>query len=150
MPDDAPEPEPATEAGPEPAAYPFLSDEWIDAARAIREEFRDRVPAGEHSVRLNQVITEVPFGEGTVLAYVDTSSGQFDLEIGQLDDAEVSITLDYATARAVFLDPQSAIQHFMAGKIKIQGDMTKLVLVVQSPPDALAGEAHQRISEITA
>lgn len=131
-------------------AHPFLSDAWIAAAREIREEFTSQVPAGENAVKLNQVITDVPFGEGTLNAHLDTSGGELEMETGHLDDADVSITLDYETAKAVFLDPQSAIQHFMAGKIKVQGDMTKLLAVVQAPPDALAGEAQRRIAEITA
>ncbi len=131
-------------------SHPFLSDEWIAAARAIREEFKDQVPAGEPSVKLNQVITDVPFGEGTLHAHLDTSGGELEMETGHLDDADVAITLDYETAKAVFLDPQSAIQHFMAGKIKVQGDMTKLLTVVQAPPESLAGEAQRRIAEITA
>ena len=131
-------------------AHPFLSDEWIEAAREIREEFKDQVPAGEHALKLNQVITDVPFGEGTVQAHLDTSGGQLELDLGHLEDAEVSITLDYDTARAVFLDPQSSVQHFMAGKIKVQGDMTKLLALVQAPPESLASEAQRRIAEITA
>ena len=130
--------------------YPFLSEQWMAEARKIREELRGQVPAGEQSVKLNQVITEVPFGEGTVNAHLDTSSGELELETGHLDDAEVTITLDYDTAKAVFVDPQSAVQHFMAGKIKVQGDMTKLLAVVQAPPESLAGEAQRRIASITA
>lgn len=133
-----------------PETHPFLSDEWIAAARSIREEFKNDVPAGGTPVKLNQVITDVPFGDGTLDAHLDTSGGQLEMETGHLDDAEVSITLDYDTARAVFLDPQTAIQHFMAGKIKVQGDMTKLLAVVQGPPDGLASEAQRRIVEITA
>jgi putative sterol carrier protein len=131
-------------------SYPFLSDEWMAEARRIREELRGQVPAGEHPVKLNQLITEVPFGDGIVHAHLDTSSGELELEIGHLEDAEVTITLDYVTARAVFVDPQSAVQHFMAGKIKVQGDMTKLLVMVQAPPESLAGEAQRRIAEITA
>jgi hypothetical protein len=133
-----------------PETYPFLSAEWLEEARKIREEFKGQVPAGENAVKLNQVITDVPFGEGTINAHLDTSGGELDLETGHLEDAEVSITLDYETAKAVFIDPQSAIQHFMAGKIKVQGDMTKLLTVVQAPPESVAGEAQRRIAAITA
>lgn len=130
--------------------HPFLSDEWIAAARKIREEFKTDVPAGGTAVKLNQVITGVPFGDGTLNAHLDTSGGELEMEAGHLDDAEVSITLDYETARAVFLDPQTAIQHFMAGKIKVQGDMTKLLAVVQGSPDSLTNEAQRRVAEMTA
>ncbi|MDP9387055.1 MAG: SCP2 sterol-binding domain-containing protein [Actinomycetota bacterium] len=133
-----------------PESYPFLSDEWMVEARKIREEFRGRVPAaGEQAVRMNQVITEVPFGGGTLEAHLDTSSGEMELDTGHLEDAEVTITLDYETAKAVFVDPQSAIQHFMAGKIKVQGDMTKLLGMVQAPPDPVTAEVQQRIAGIT-
>ena len=147
--------EPSTDPSPDPAekaeirTHPFLSDEWISEARRIREELRDQVPAGEQVVKLNQVITDVPFGEGVVHAHLDTSSGELELEIGHLEDAEVTITLDYVTARAVFVDPQSAVQHFMAGKIRVQGDMTKLLGMVQSPSETLASEAQRRVAEIT-
>lgn len=130
--------------------HPFLSDAWIVEARKIREEFKSQVPAGEFTVKLNQIITDVPFGDGTLNAHLDTSGGELRMETGHLDDADVAITLDYDTARAVFLDPQSAIQHFMAGRIKVQGDMTKLLAVVQAPPGSLAGEAQRRIAAITA
>ena len=133
-----------------PETFPFLSDEWLAEARKIREEFQGQVPAGETSVKMNQVITDVPFGEGVMKAYLNTSGGELELEIGHLEDPEVTITLDYVTARAVFVDPQSAIQHFMAGKIKVQGDMTKLLTVVQAPPDSVTGDAQRRIAEITA
>ena len=132
-----------------PESYPFLSDEWMVEARRIREEFAGRVPAGEQAVKMNQVITDVPFGEGTMQAHLDTSSGEMELETGHLDDAEVTITLDYETAKAVFVDPPSAIQHFMAGKIKVQGDMTKLLGVVQAEPDPVTAEVQQRIAAIT-
>ena len=133
-----------------PETYQFLSDEWIAQARKIREEFKGQLPPGENAVKLNQVITDVPFGDGTLHAHLDTSRGELDLETGHLEDAEVSITLDYETAKAVFIDPQSAIQHFMAGKIVVRGDMTKLLAVVQTPPESVAGAAQRRIAEITA
>lgn len=130
--------------------HPFLSDEWMLQARRIREEFRGRVPAPEQTLRMNQVITDVPFGPGTLDAHLDTTSGEMDLDTGHLDDAEVTITLDYETARAVFTDPPSAIEHFMAGRIKVQGDMTKLLGMVQAPPDPVTAEVQQRIAAITA
>ena len=55
------------------ATYEFLSDDWLDEARSIRAEFDGKGAAIEHSIRMNLVIGAVPFGEGTVLAHVDTS-----------------------------------------------------------------------------
>ncbi|MBV9256061.1 MAG: hypothetical protein JO054_17640, partial [Actinobacteria bacterium] len=54
------------------AKYPFLSDEWMEEAKKIREEFRGQGAPAAHAVKMNQVITDVPFGEGTINAHMDT------------------------------------------------------------------------------
>ncbi|HEX8769360.1 MAG TPA: SCP2 sterol-binding domain-containing protein [Acidimicrobiales bacterium] len=137
------------------AKHPFLSDEWVVEAEKIREELRDAGPPLTASVRMNQVITEVPFGDGVIDAHLDTSSGQLDLGLGHLDDPDVTVTLDYETAKAVFVDgtPQAGMQAFMAGKVKVQGDMTKLIETMQqqAAPSLPETEAFsERIRAITA
>jgi putative sterol carrier protein len=42
------------------------------------------------------------------------------------------------------------MQAFMAGKIKVEGDMTKLMAMQQSAPDATSLELAGKIKEITA
>ncbi len=56
------------------------------------------------------------------------------MELGELDDADVTVTTDYDTAKAMFVDqdPAVAMQSFMTGKIKVQGDMMKL-MAMQTP-----------------
>ena len=133
--------------------HPFLSDAWIDAARAIRDEYRGRTPAVDHRVRMNLIVTDVPFGSGIVDAHVDTSSGEMEIETGHLEQPDVTLTLDYPTARAVLVeqDPQSVMQAFMGGRIKVQGDLAK-VIVLQGhlgQPDAVALEVAGRVRAIT-
>ena len=82
------------------AKYPFLSDEWIAEARRIREEYRGKAGGSAQVIRMNQVVTEVPFGSGTINAHMDTSSGEMELETGHIDGADLTVTLDYATAKA--------------------------------------------------
>ena len=137
--------------------YPFLSDEWLEAAKKIREEHSGGdSPAPAHSVRMNQVVTDVPFGDGTINAHMDSSSGEMEMDQGHIDDAEVTVTVDYGTAKAIFVDqnPQAGMQAFMAGKIKVQGDMTKMMAMQQANPDpaaaAAAAEMAEKIKEITA
>lgn len=134
-----------------PDTYPFLSDDWMAAAQRIRDEYAGRLEEGETpEVRLNQVITDVPFSEETVELHVDSTAGQMSLAAGHLDDPEVTVTLDYDTARAIFLDPPTAVQHFMSGKIKVEGDMTKLMVLMQSPTaDPDAASVQRRLAEIT-
>ena len=66
----------------------FLSDEWFEAAHELRERYADRLPEPVIDVRINQVITDVPFGSGTVEAYLDTSSGSTQFVLGAVDEPD--------------------------------------------------------------
>ena len=134
------------------AKHPFLSPEWLDEAKKIREEYRGKTPPAAHAVKMNQIITDVPFGDGTIEAHMDTSSGELEMDMGHVDTPDVTVTLDYETAKAIFVEgnPQAGMQAFMAGKIKVQGDMTKLMAMQAGPPDATAQEVAGKIKEITA
>lgn len=135
------------------ATYPFLSDEWIAEARRIHEAYRRQGAEAPPDVRMNLVVTDVPFGAGTIDAHVDTTSGELDLELGHLDAAEATLTLDYDTARAILVDQdqQAVMKAFMGGRIKVQGDMTKLIVLQGSigTADAAAFEAAGRIRAMT-
>lgn len=133
-------------------AHRFLSDEWMDAARGIREKYADEVPEVDAVLRINQVITDVPFGDETVHSFLDTSSGSVVMELGELDEADVTITTDYATAQALFVDqdPAVAMQSFMNGKVKVQGDMMKLMAMQTSlPSNEFSEKIAQEIKDIT-
>ena len=110
--------------------FPFLSAEWMDAAKAIREKYADQSAAITISVRMNQVITDTPFDDGDVLLYLDTSSGSLVMEQGGLETPDLTLTTDYETAKKIFVDQDQAagMQAFMAGKVRIQGDMAKLMM----------------------
>jgi hypothetical protein len=126
------------------AKYPFLSQEWVDAAHAIRDEFKDQAPAPAHAMRMNQVITDVPFGDGDIDAHIDTSAGDLDMGLGHIDNPDL-------TAKAILVnqDPQAGMQAFMSGKIKVQGDMTKLMAMQSQAPDAVSQQIAERVKEIT-
>lgn len=132
--------------------HPFLSESWIEEARRIRAD-HGTGPEVPSVVRMNQVITAVPFGEGSVDAHLDTTTGYLVMELGHLPDADVTVTLEYATAKAIFVDgtPQAAMQAFMAGKVRVDGDMSKLLVALQgvSPGAFSASEVQRRIQQIT-
>ena len=133
-------------------SYPFLSAEWMEAAKAIRDKYADQSVAITVSVRMNQVITDVPFDDGEVLLYLDTSSGTLVMEKGELDAPDLTLTTDYETARKVFVDQDQAagMQAFMAGKIKVQGDMMKMMAMQTSmPQDDVARTIADEIKDIT-
>jgi SCP-2 sterol transfer family len=134
-------------------AYPFLSDEWLEAARSIRAEYAGQTPPVPHVVRMNLVITGVPFGEGTIDAHMDTTSGELVLDTGHLETQDLKVTVDYATAKAILIEgnPQAGMQAFMAGKVKVEGDMAKLMALTSAPPaaDSSAAEMAAKLKEIT-
>ncbi len=86
---------------------------------------------------------------------MDTSSGRLDLDVAHLDDPDLTLTVDSETARAILIDgdPQVAMTAFMGGRIKVDGDITKL-LALQSAgivggADPLGSEIAARINAIT-
>ena len=131
--------------------YPFLSDEWIDEAHRIRAEYRGQVDAIPFSVRMNLVVTELPFGDGALDSHLDTSAGELEIDKGHLEDVDLTITVDYGTAKAILVEgnPGAGMQAFMAGKVRIEGDMTKLMVLQSSPVDDRAREMAARLREIT-
>ena len=134
-------------------AHPFLSAEWVDAARTVRERHVANAAPISTAVRINLVVNGGPFGDGPINSYVDTTSGTLVMELGQLDDPDVTVTTDYETAKSLFLatDPAAGMQAFMSGKLVVQGDMMKLVaLPALAASDPAAQAASAEIREITA
>lgn len=134
-------------------SHQFLSEDWIAAARRIREKYKDEAPMITLSIKINQVITDVPFGDGTVKSYMDTSSGEMVMELGELPDADATVTTDYATAKAIFVnqDQAAGMQAFMSGKIKVAGDMMKVMgMQTAIPQTDITKVVAEEIKGITA
>jgi SCP-2 sterol transfer family len=138
------------------AKYPFLSPEWVAAARAVRAEFADQAAPVAMSVRMNQIVRNVPFGEGTIDAHLDTSSGLIEIDLGHLESPDVTITVDWDVARALLVerDAAAAMQAFMSGRIKVDGDIGKLLGIqgggaLGMAGNPVAGEVAQRLLDIT-
>ncbi len=134
-------------------SHAFLSPEWIEAARAVREKYADEAVKVSTIIRLNGIVTETPFGNGPLSIQLDTSSGIVHMELGLLDNPDLTITTDYDTARKIFVeqDQAGAMQAFMGGRIKVQGDMMKLMaLQTQMPDDEVAKQIAGEINDLTA
>ncbi len=117
--------------------YPFLSPEWIEAARKIYEDAtseQTEVDSNSPAITMNLSINGVPFGEGTLQAHVDSTDGIFRIDLGSLDHAEVKLTLDYKIARSILLegDAQVGMRAFLSGKIRVEGNMAKLLALQNS------------------
>ena len=133
------------------ATYLFLSDEWLEQAQTIRSEYEGRAGAIDHPVRMNLVVIEVPFGEGAIHAHVDTSTGELVLDLGHIEPVDLKVTIGYDIARALLVEgnPQAGLQAFMQGKIKVEGDIAKLMALQTMSPDPTAAEIASRIQAMT-
>jgi hypothetical protein len=138
--------------------YSFLSDEWVDEARRIYAEAESSavVPAGSSvaPVRVNLIVTEAPFSSANLDAHVDTSAGRIEIGTGHVEGPDVTVSLDYVTARSLFVqgDVQAVLQAFLGGRIKVDGDLSKLLdprsgiwpgVAPAAPPNREAGDPAQ-------
>lgn len=138
-----------------PEKYEFLSDEWIDAATRIRDEAGGAAGAPPHVVKMNLVITDAPdsvgLDGGTFHGHMDTSEGELKMDKGHLDSPDLTVTVDYETAKAIFVEqnPQAGMQAFMSGKVNVVGDITKLMAMQSAPPDPEAQAIATKIKDVT-
>ena len=131
------------------AKYPFLSDEWFaEVKKLVAEHGTEGAPAHQN-VAVNLVITDTPFGERQM--FMGSKDGSAAMGEGHTEGADVTLTTDYGTAKEVFIanNPQAGMQAFMAGKVKVQGDMTKLMAMQAGGGGGANPALSQAIQDIT-
>ncbi|MFZ9017973.1 MAG: SCP2 sterol-binding domain-containing protein, partial [Ilumatobacteraceae bacterium] len=74
------------------------------------------------------------------------------LELGELDDPDAVLVVDYETAKAMIVgrDPAVVMQSFMEGRIKVQGDMMKILAMQATAAGQDPQIAEQVADEIRA
>jgi len=128
--------------------YAFLSDEWFDAAaKLVAEHSTDGPPAP--NLVMNLEVTDAENNKTEF--HMGARDGATLFGKGHIDGADLTLATDIDTAREVFVanNPAAGMQAFMAGKVRIQGDMTKLMMAQaggQGGNPALT-EALQSITE---
>lgn len=131
--------------------YAFLSDEWLDAVASLRDEYASDGATAPIEVSVNLTVTEVPFGDTNVEVHVDTSRGGLDIDRGHLDAPDLKVQVTWATAKALLVDgnPQAAMSAFLEGKVRIEGDVGKLMAFQSGVVDAGTQAAAARIKALT-
>lgn len=132
-----------------------MSDSWIAEAQRIAAEYADDLPTPPIQTVINVIVNDIEHRDDQSLkGHLDTSSSEPVVEIGHSKEAETTVTIGYETAKLVFLtpDPTQLMQDFMAGKILVEGDATKLLALQNEPggepdPDLLA--LYKEIQEMT-
>jgi hypothetical protein len=130
--------------------FPFLSEDWLDAVIALQDEYGGQLPPAAVKMKMNQIVNDMPFGGATLRFHMDSSSGEGRLGRGHVETADVTVTTDYGTARALVVeqDQAAAMQAFMSGRIKVDGDMTK-IMTPQPPKNVAQKELDQKIMDLT-
>jgi len=114
--------------------HSFLSDEWFAAAQRLLEEHGIETPVHADLV-INVLVTDTPFGGDRTL-HLGARNGQGSFGHGHVDDADLTLTTDYDTAKEIFVagDPGAGMQAFLVGKVKIQGDFAKVMAAGTAGP----------------
>lgn len=105
-------------------AVKFLSEEWAGAvteALNANEAFQQQ--AQNKTVKVQQVVTTPEEAR----YYFKLEDGRAEVAMGELPDAEATLTQDYDTAVALAKNELNATAAYMSGKLKIQGDLMKLM-----------------------
>jgi hypothetical protein len=127
-------------------AHIFLSDPWIDAIEALRDEAPEP-PAVMKDLVLNLTVVGGPDGDRDM----HLNSGQF--ERGHAEGAPTKLTVPYDVAKDLFIEgnPQAAMQAFMSGQIKVEGDMTKVMAMqAAGAPSPEQAAFQEKIKGLTA
>lgn len=123
-------------------AHEFLSDEWFAAIGAL--PVPEPLPGTDH-ITVNIVVTR----DGSTNTEVHLADGR--MEVGLKEGAPTTLTVPYEVARDLFVrqDQQAAMQAFMSGRIKIEGDMTTIMAMAQRAPSPEQEAYAAKILELT-
>jgi putative sterol carrier protein len=101
----------------------WLSEAWLDETRSMAESQPERPGA---SARIQYVVTGGPDGDIRYFWVLDNGK-LTESELGDLPEPDITMTLTYDDAMKIQkgeLDPNAA---FMQGRIKVAGNMAKLM-----------------------
>ena len=104
----------------------WLTQEWLDESTKLAESQPERPGA---TARLQYVITEGPDGE-VAYYWVVVDGHLIENRLGRLDDAEVTLTETWDDAMAIQQGELDANAAFLQGKIKVDGDIAKLMALL--------------------
>lgn len=123
----------------------WMTQEWMDEQTRLAQDQPERPGA---TARMQYVITGGP--DGDIKYYWVLEDGHIkENRLGVLDDAELTLTQSYEDALKIQkgeLDEQAA---FMQGRVKVEGNMAKLMSLLPITSSAEYRDLQTKIREIT-
>ena len=118
---------------------PYLSDEWFEAAaNAIAASTELRAASDGVNLTLQQSVTD---GDEALVWHVHFADGEVGLHRGATPSPTVTFSCDRATAEDIRNGEHSAQTAFMAGRLRLGGDVRMLLAnsaLLSTLNDALA------------
>jgi predicted lipid carrier protein YhbT len=123
----------------------WLTQEWLDETRKMAESQPERPGA---SARMQYVVSGGP--DGDIKYYWVLENGKLlESQLGEMPDAEVTMTQTYEDAQKIQKGELDANAAFMQGRIKVQGNMAKLMALMPLTNAPEYKELQKQIQEIT-
>ena len=123
----------------------FLTDEWFSEVDRLTAEAGDlNLPPALANTKINLKITNTANGD------VNAALENGVLKKGETD-ATTTINIDQETLKAIALkgDMNEAMNAFMSGKIRIDGDMGQVMALQTAKPSVEQKDLFKKIYEMT-
>jgi alkyl sulfatase BDS1-like metallo-beta-lactamase superfamily hydrolase len=123
----------------------YLSQEWLDQGRKLAESQPERPGA---SARMQYVVTGGPDGE--IKYYWVLENGKLnESSRGEIGDADFTMTMTYEDSVKVQKGELDANAAFMQGRVKVAGNMGKLMTLMPLTMSPEYKQLQEQIRDLT-
>lgn len=123
----------------------FLTQEWLDKVKELAQEFPEKPGA---TARMQYNVTGAP--EGDVKYYQVIDQGKMkEAQLGEDPNADFTITQSYDDALLIQKGDLDANAAFMQGKLKVSGNMGKLMSLMPLTQSPEYKSIQKKVNEVT-
>ena len=125
----------------------FLTEEWFSKVDELTAQAGDlNLPPALANLTINLIVS----GSASENTALSLAGGK--IKKGLADSAKTTLRMDAETLRKVFLefDMTAAMQAFMTGKIKVEGDMLQLMALQTAKPSSEQKALYKEVLQQTA